>query len=60
MNVILIVAGVSLLIGFCLGVLAMTFLDMVDPDETPGRVVARLVGVSRSRPWRSLARLGHQ
>jgi len=53
MNVILIVAGVSLLIGFCLGVLAMTFLDMVDPDETPGRVAARLVGVSRSR-------LGHQ
>ena len=53
MNVILLVAGLSLFIGFCLGVLVMTFLEMVDPDETPGRVAARLVGVSRSR-------LGHQ
>ena len=51
---------VGLLIGFPLGVLLMWLLEIVGPHEPPGRVPARLVGVSRSRPWRSLARLGHQ
>ncbi len=50
MNVTLIVGGLGLLAaGFCLGVLVMTLLAVVDPDETPGRVAARLVGVRRSR-----------
>jgi hypothetical protein len=50
MNILLIVGGLGLLTaGFCLGVLVMTLLTMVDPDETPGRVAAPWVGVSRSR-----------
>lgn len=60
MNYDLVEVWVGVLIGFPLGVLLMWFLEIVGPDGPPRRVPARSVGVSRSRPWRSLARLGQQ
>jgi len=51
------IASVALVIGFFLGVLVIRLLQIFDPDEPPGRVAARLVGVSRS-PARTERRRG--
>ena len=40
------VAGVALFLGFNLGVLAVRFLGLSEPDESPGRIRAHARTVS--------------
>jgi hypothetical protein len=40
MDFILMIAGLALFMGFCLGVLVMRLLDLCDPDESSGQTGA--------------------